>query len=275
MADYSYLDPVINALEDAFEEHESTLMEFIGKMGKSLYPMTYFALMSFIPKIESLRIGIFNLVEIDEYYSEKILFRCCCEHFLKFQYIFIRFINEKNDDVGRDYFLFGDAKEKLDFAASMRFRAELVGKSLGIDAMDLLSKFDSRLENISKAAIDKECAKFTVKSMIRELNEITNKNKNQEPPFLGIMATAYSELSSYVHGGPEAGRESSQLYPDKNLITFSEEPAIALQMSAATKFFTFMAYGIHDEKLMEIARKIDKIIRETQKMPGPSINRAG
>src|SRR3990172_4058495 len=95
MADYSYLDPVINALEDAFEEHESTLMEFIGKMGKSLYPMTYFALMSFIPKIESLRIGIFNLVEIDEYYSEKILFRCCCEHFLNFKYIFIRLINKK------------------------------------------------------------------------------------------------------------------------------------------------------------------------------------
>jgi len=57
---------------------------------------------------------MFDMVESGNPYAFKAL-RCYCEHYLKFTYIFVRFLKENSDDVGREYFSYCGAIESRDY----------------------------------------------------------------------------------------------------------------------------------------------------------------
>lgn len=69
------LHEIADSLSDELDEHMSLIGDFARNIPKSDFPFTFFSFLSFIPKVESIRIAIFELVELGEFYSEKILFR--------------------------------------------------------------------------------------------------------------------------------------------------------------------------------------------------------
>lgn len=56
-------------------------------VGKSKYPQTYKAMFGFCAKTNSLKTAMFDCIESNNPYAFKVLFRCFCEHYLKFMYL--------------------------------------------------------------------------------------------------------------------------------------------------------------------------------------------
>ncbi len=88
---------------------------------ETAFPQTYRAMFGFFVKTSALKTAMFDVVDSGNPYAFKALFRCYCEHYLKFTYIFVRFLRENSDDVGREYFSYvmvfsdeRDARRMLD-----------------------------------------------------------------------------------------------------------------------------------------------------------------
>jgi hypothetical protein len=74
----------------------------------------------FCAKTTALKTAMFDMIDSNNPYAFKALFRCYCEHYLKFTYIFVRFASEKSDDVGREYFSYSGAIESRDYLPPWR-----------------------------------------------------------------------------------------------------------------------------------------------------------
>jgi hypothetical protein len=94
------------------------------------FPQTYRALFGFCVKTGTLKTGLFDMVDSNNPYAFKALFRCYCEHYLKFTYIWVRFLQEKTDDVGREFFSFCGAVESRDYLKSIVVAEGLLGNQI-------------------------------------------------------------------------------------------------------------------------------------------------
>lgn len=251
--DINDLREIAESIADELEAHMSLVGEYARGISKSDYPFTFMALFSFIPKIESIRIAIFELVELGEFYSEKILFRAVIEHFLKFQYIWMRHLHEKSDDAGKDYFIFCGAKEELDFAKSLEARAVVVGEQLHINTLEVLKRLDSRLKEESNKSLKVRAEQFTHRNIVSYVSGKLNGSKEEsKTEFLPDIIPAYSELSSFVHGGPSAHRYSEACSnPEIGKSEMRRNAALSLQMSFAVKAHTFLLFAQKDKRMFQ------------------------
>jgi hypothetical protein len=244
----------LEEIADSVAEELDAHMEIIGKFAlnikKSKFPSTNFALFGFIPKVESIRISIFELAKIGEVYSEKILFRSFCEHFLKFQYIFMRFVHDKTDDVGKEYFIFCGAQEELNFARSLKNRAGVLEKNIEMDPLILLKEYQPILENESNKSINKIADQFKHRNIVDYISKNINVGKEIPNLFLPNILPLYSELSSFVHGGPSSQR-NSEICSNAQLAEESlvHDANMCLQMSLAVRYFAFLIFAQENEKM--------------------------
>jgi hypothetical protein len=102
---------------DLVEEHGD---EFFAVAGRTQFSNTYGALLGFVIKTNSLKTAMFDMVESNNPYAFKALFRCFCDHYIKFQYLFIRFLQENTDAVGDEYFNLCGASEMVEYLESIR-----------------------------------------------------------------------------------------------------------------------------------------------------------
>ncbi len=264
----------IDELESIAENVAEQLDDHIGKLGKfalnirnTKFPSTNLALFSFIPKVESIRSGIFELARAGEVYSEKILFRSICEHFLKFKYIVTRFTEDKNDDIGKEYFIFCGAQEELNFAKSLKKRASVLGEKIDIDPLEILKKYQPILKNESNRSINKIADQFKHKNMVEYVTKILDSEKETPNPFLPNIIPAYSELSSFVHGGPSTQRDSDicadQRLAEKTLI---KDAMVALQMSLSVRSFAFLLFSLEDKDMLSLFKVIDKNLKSLPRL---------
>lgn len=257
------LHEIADSVADELDEHLSLVGDFVHNIPKSDFPFTFLALLSFIPKVESIRIGIFELVELGEFYSEKILFRSITEHFLKFQYIWMRFIHEKSDDPGKDYFIFCGAKEELDFAKSLKARAKVLGQQINIDPLEILKTFEHRLKEESNNSIRIRAEQFTHKNIVSYVSsKLTENTEKSKSDFLLNSMPAYSELSSFVHGGPSTQRFSEACSnPETATEELRSNAGVSLQMSLSVRALTFLLFAQKDERLYTPFRIVNNSLK--------------
>lgn len=231
----------IEADDEYFElvkKHNSAL---ISMAGKSEFPQTCRAMLVFTIKMNSLKTAMFDMVDSNNPYAFKLLFRCFCEHYLRFTYIFIRFLSEKTDDAGEDYYSFCGAVEAMDYVAAIKSAEALLGNELVGDIRNALTQLYPQTESMSMRQIETESAKFKYKAILRFLNETAPSLIDKERPFLAQIIPAYALLSSFVHGGPYTEMEMLTYSRPEALENCEEDAGLVFVMTASAFAFSAMA----------------------------------
>jgi hypothetical protein len=164
-------------------------------------PGVSIAVTLFVLKSEELKETIYHVAGKPHLMSMRVLHRSLVEYDLRFKYIFVRYLQERNDSVGEDYLIFCRLSEALDFAKSMKDLFDQYGKPPKEDPFRALEHFLPSIKKYSKDEIKEKAARFRYKNIIRYLHTNLYKNKDVEFDFLATFLK-YSRLSSHVHGGP-------------------------------------------------------------------------
>lgn len=195
---------------DAYFEVITEIMPLFFKFFKNhKHKKTILALLAFHTHLLNLKNAIVDLSDANNIYSVKVLYRIYLEHWMKGLYIWTRYISEKNDDVGVEYNSLGEIGEQLKYGNSVKQVSVILdAETSNLDVWDTLCKFDSDLSKLNKKEIIENTKKFEYKNIAKYLSD----NKAPGADWISTIIPEYSELSSYVHGGPSATEEYARLY---------------------------------------------------------------
>src|SRR5690606_31312868 len=122
---------------------------------------TILALSAFHTHSSTLKNAIIDLSDAENIYSVKALYRIYLEHWMKGIYIWIRYISEKNDDVGIEYNSLGKIGEQLKYGNSVKQVSVILdAETKNLDVWDTLCKFDPNLRKLNKKEIIENTKKF-------------------------------------------------------------------------------------------------------------------
>lgn len=235
-------------IHDIFEKNGPVIFEFV-KSDK--IPKTANTFLIFITKTNFIKESIFELYESQNIYSINILFRSLIEHYLRFQYMFFRVLIDKNDDIGEDYLKFCSLSENIDTGKAWKEIAKILELNPTADPYELLKEIIPDFKKYTKEEISKRSDQFRYKNIIRFINNKLNKeNKFEGNEFLLKIIPIYSELSSFVHGGPGADQTLFNTINEKDR---KEEVLKKIEMSfmiaATVKLFSYLVFYQYDKRL--------------------------
>jgi len=214
-------------------------------------------------KLNSIKLAIFRCCESDNIYSSNILYRSFIEHYIKHEYIFSRWCTEKTDEVGIEYYKHCDMGENVSYLKALIknkriFRNEETSK----DVYDILTEISDEFRNISHKFLKEKVEQFSYCNIIKYLQKNRGKyllKKKNGYNYLESIIPEYSELSSFIHGGP---------YAEFKLITYSKEDKrdeyirnlsrTAFNLSTFTKMTTYIFATQVDKKYGESAKILFK-----------------
>lgn len=249
-------------LLDELAEKKEPFLELVPRFFSNIKeidkPISVFSTSSFLPRIESIRAGIFEVSKIDDIYSAKILFRSLIEHFVKFQFLLMKTLDANDDTVGIDYWLFGQAQENLDFVKSVKTLRTFL--NLNDDKLPIveLKNLGAIPQELSNAKIQTRLEQFKYKNMTNYLLE--NYSKTSEISWLLKVFPRFSLLSSYIHGGPDAIKSEDPLNDDIDSIVYT-----ATMATLSTEYFTFNLLFQYDKKfsdLVNLTREYIELFQE-------------
>ena len=123
-------------------------------------PKTARALMALSVRAGVLKNGVFDMHETRNLYAARVLFRALTEHYLKAMYLFARYVVEKTDQVGTEYFDFCGAAEMIEYGEARRARGRLFGEDRLIQYTTLLDRFYPSIKSHSPKTIAAKSAQF-------------------------------------------------------------------------------------------------------------------
>lgn len=262
-SELEWLEDLAEKAADELEEHLETIKEHFISLKDRPCPYSSSALFSFIPKIESIRLGMFEVAKVEDHYSFRILKRSMIEHELKFRYLWMRHIEEKSDDVGKEYFIFCKAKEDLDYIKALRDSAEMLGIAQRRSPIEVLNELQPMLKNISNSKLKQMSEKFTYKNVTKYLHQRINMSLSKDVPFFYSLIPAYSELSSFVHGGPDSLSYSTELRNPEILETrMIEDLALAQMISFSARASAFLVFYQENKKMAEPFNIMSRYVKE-------------
>jgi len=195
-------DELLESLAEEIEPHLLLYRDSMERMVRGEKPLSTFSMTSFFPKIESIRIGIFSVLEREEFYSSNILLRSLIEHLVKAQYLFFKTIKSDDDEIGIDYWLFGQDQERLDYAKALEASYSLIGVRSEVSPLETLKGMGVIDSDKSATQIRKRTEQFQYKNMTHYIADKLGTKDSGEAPFLTSIFPKYAQLSSSVHGGP-------------------------------------------------------------------------
>ncbi len=210
-------------------------------VAETAFPQTYRAMFGFCAKTNALKTAMFDMIDSNNPYAFKALFRCYCEHYLKFMYIFVRFVREKSDDVGREYFSYCGAIESRDYLNAVVLAEGLVGNHVVGDLRKALASVYPDIEPLSLPDLEAASSKFRYRSILRFLSSDDSRLLSEDTPFLAGIVPSYAELSSFVHGGPWSDQDMYSYSKPEALEKCREDAGLAFLMAASIFMFTAAA----------------------------------
>ncbi|WP_321323526.1 hypothetical protein [Thiomicrorhabdus sp.] len=198
------IEELLEDMAEMLEPHLELLPAILAKVKTFEKPLSVFSMTSFLAKIESIRIGIFEVAKIEEHYSMNILYRSIIEHFIKAQYIWLKSIELDNDEIGIDYWLFGKDQENIDYTKALHQSYTLLGITPTKSPLETLKELGVISNEKSASQIRKRTEQFAYKNMTHYIAESTKMKESGVAPILSSIFPRYSELSSCVHGGPDS-----------------------------------------------------------------------
>ena len=264
------IEDMLEELAEEIEPHLQLIPDFLSNLKDTDKPLSIFSMSSFFPKIESIRLGIFEVAKIDEYYSLNILFRSLIEHFIKAQYIWMKAVGAKNDEIGIDYWLFGQDQEYIDYAKAIQHSYSLVGINPEISPVETLREMGVISKEKSLNEIRKKSDQFKYKNMTHFIADQLKSKENVAAPKLSSIFPRYAELSSCVHGGPDSvgtyGKGPEVLKEIVEMATFA---------SLRTRWLTYILFFQYEksvEPLCQITQKYLHKITGHNKSIQPTAN---
>lgn len=218
-----WLEVVREKNDECFEIIKEIIPIFFHYSKKCSHRETMLALISFQTYLSFLKNAIIDLSEDNNIYSIKALYRIFLEHWLKGTYIWARYTKEKNDAVGIEYNSLGRIGEELKYGNSIKQVSVILDAKKNLDVWDTLCKYDKKLAELNKKDITDNIKKFEYKSIAKYLVD----NKVPGADWVPTVILEYSELSSFVHGGPgtldqySSTLDNRQFEEYKGMIRFS------------------------------------------------------
>lgn len=241
------------------EDRSSSLFSTLGKTG---FPQSYRAMFMFCAKTNSLKTAMFDCIDSNNTYSFKVLFRCFCDHYLKFMYVWTRFLSEKSDQVGTEYYAFCGAAEAKDYMSAITMAEGLLGNTVVADVKSALGKVYPEAAELSSKELQQFSSRFKYRSILRFLGSDELQFVAQERPFLAQIVPAYALLSSFVHGGPYTDMEMFGYSEPEALEGCESEAEIVFLMTASVFMLTAAAVSREFAEAGETAGMVKQVIDE-------------
>ncbi len=186
--------------------------EIENDINNSKFPKTGKALLIFTDKIDEISKTL--TPEITNFYTSQVLTRVIFEHYLVSDYLYTRSKLDLSDNVGQEYYkeyLCGEFFKRFSYSKQVdqiidnnpekKTQLEIIKESLP-EFEDLTNAELQRIFEIKNSFYDlKKIGKYLIKSETEKYS-IANFNKAKLD-----LIKRYSDLSSYVHGGPLAERD--------------------------------------------------------------------
>jgi len=225
------------------------------------FPETYRAMFGFCAKTNSLKTAMFDMVESNNPYAFKALFRCYCEHYLKFTYLFVRFCREKSDAVGIEYFSYCGAIEARDYVAAISMAEGLLGNSASADIEKMIAALYPRVADLSERQLEAASSQFKYRSILRFLSREVPGLLAKDHPFLASIVPSYAVLSSFVHGGPSADADMKTYSKPGALRACEDDAGLTVLMTATVLMFTAMAVSREFPAQGILAARVNEVMK--------------
>jgi hypothetical protein len=247
-----------DAYFEIVEAHGPTLF---GSVKQTAFPNTYRAMFGFCAKTNSLKTAMFDSIASNNPYVFRILFRCFCEHYLKFMYIWARFLNENTDTIGTEYFSFCGAVEAQDYVSAISMAEALLGNVVVADVKHVLGNLYPEAAKLSKRELEQKANQFKYRAILRSLADESFGFVAKEHPFLAQIVPAYALLSSFVHGGPYTDMEMAGYSEPKALAECEGDVEVAFMMVASVFMLTAAAISREQPEFAPIGAKVSSVIK--------------
>lgn len=256
-----------NRDNEIFEVFKEFFPWTVPLLGKATVPSkTIQVFIQFITNMDFLKTGIFDLCESDNLYAANILYRSMIEHHLRFMYVWFRHLKERTDSAADDYLTSCYLDEAIKYGKSWRRVAKLVGDVPGEDPITVIRRIHPGLVNESAKSIQEKADKFKVPIIMEFLIQnwrSSDAMKESRPDVLMKLLPLYSELCSFVHGGPDAFRETLALGDEAKRTNENVRVAQEAWLLAATvKLLSLLALYQYDKRFGHPYHKIDRIFKK-------------
>ena len=198
-----------NRITETFNRLRSVIENDIPK---SEYENSLKALLRCSDKIDEL--GVITQLKQINFYTSQVLMRVIFEHYLVSDYIFTRSYKDKSDDVGEEYYKHYYCAEffkRKSYSVQVDEIAE--GKKQKRSSLEIIKENHPEFEDLSEndfAEINRIKNTFYDLKKIGEYLITSESEKNSVQDFNKAkldLIKRYSDLSSYVHGGPIAEQD--------------------------------------------------------------------
>ena len=245
-----------------FEIVEANSPNLFASIKQTTFPNTYRAMFGFCAKTNSLKAAMFDSIDSNNPYAFKTLFRCFCEHYLKFMYIWARFLNESSDAIGSEYFSFCGAVEAQDYVSAISMAESLLGNAVVTDIQKIISNLYPEAANLSKRDLEQKSNQFKYRTILRFLADESFRFVAKEHPFLAHIVPSYALLSSFVHGGPYSDLDMANYSDPKVLSECESDAEVVFMMTASVFMLTAGAISREQPEFSVVAAKVGRIINQ-------------
>jgi hypothetical protein len=252
-----------NEIHEAFVEFFPWTVELLGRTAAPSKTVSMF--LWSIAKTNFLKDGIFDLCETDNIYGANVLYRSLIEHYLRFLYVWCRFLKERTDDAANEYLTFCSWDEALKYGKSLQDVERIMGRAPLEDPYDTIRRIHAEFAQYSAKEIRARAKQFSFSKIMEFLGKrwlAVDALNEPLPDFLLKLIPLYSELCSFVHGGPDADSEITALgNPTKRA---NENVRVAEQswrLAGGVKLLSLIVLYQSDKKFGPPYLKIDCILK--------------
>jgi hypothetical protein len=248
--------------DEFFEIVKEHSADVFGAGFKTKFPDTLRAMSMFCAKSNSLKTAMFDVIDSNNPYAFRVLYRSFCEHYLRFMYLWVRMSKEKTDEAGKEYYSYCGAVEALDYGNSLKVAESLIGNDVAVNFSDAIAKLYPEAAHLSKKQLEEYSGKFKYRAILRYLASDGIGFVSSKTPFLSAIVPAYALYSSFVHGGPYTDMEMFQYEKPETLEDCEEDLDVVVMMNATLFMMTSMAVTFaKGEKVDHVAGKVREVLR--------------
>ncbi len=223
--------------------------------GKTDFPMTYRAFFMFCGKVGHLKNGVFDSFKAENQYAAMVLFRCQIEHHLRFMHLWTRFLVEKTDAPGYDYYNYCGASEAIEYSKAIRAAEAVSGSKVSFDIKSILEQLYPDVASCSASEIEREAERFKFRSLVKQVIGSIPGLSGREDPLLTKLIPEYALLSSYVHGGPFAELSWNEC----DVVRYED---LSFLMFATTFLYTSGAVGREHQEIVSVTSEMNRVLTE-------------
>lgn len=253
-----------------YKEADDQVFALVEKYGpeifsagiKSKLPNTMRAMSMFCAKANSLKTAMFDAIDSNNPYAFRVLYRCFCEHYLKFTYLWVRMSKEKTDAAGTEYYDYCGAVEAIEYGGALKMAQALLGDDVSANFSDAVARLYPEAAHLSKKELEGFSGKFKYRAILRYLATEEIGFVSEKQPFLSAILPAYALYSSFVHGGPYTDMEMFEYAQPESLELCESDVEVIMMMNSTVFMMTAIAAAFAvGSKEAPVAGKVQGILR--------------